>query len=224
MIKNKNEWKIPVFGLTGGIASGKSKAGGFFKRNGAEVIDADIILRKLIQKGKPVYNRIVDSFGEDILDKRGKISRKKLASLVFSNPERKRLLESITHPEIMKAVIRRIETISQKEFKPVILEGALIIESGVADILDGVIVVACPENIQIQRLRLNRRMSEKEIKLRLKSQLSNEEKSKKADYLIWNDSTISKLKREVSRVFRMLKNSPIYREKRKNWLTTEKTS
>jgi dephospho-CoA kinase len=213
----KNDWTIPVFGLTGSIASGKSAAARLFKRLGAQVVDADRLLRTVTARGSPAYRRIVSAFGEGVLDSRGRIDRTVLGEIVFRDREKRALLEAVTHDEIMKAADRRIRRVSKRRFVPVLLEAALLVESGIHRMLDGLVVVTCDETTQAGRLRETRKMSEEQIGLRLRAQMSHGEKAGAAGWIIRNDGTLEDLRAGVEKVFRAIRKSDIYLAKKSKW-------
>jgi len=213
----KNDWAIPVIGLTGSIASGKSVAARFFKRLGAQVVDADRLLRTVTARGRPAYRKIVAAFGEGILDSRGRIDRAVLGEIVFADGEKRALLETITHGEIMLAADRRIRRAAGRRFVPLFLEAALLVESGLDRMLDGLVVVACAPAVQAARLREMRKMSEEQIELRLRAQMPPQEKAGAADWVIRNDGTLEALGARVQKVFREIKKSAAYLAKKKTW-------
>ena len=212
-----NDWRIPVIGLTGSIASGKSLAARMLEDMGARVIDADRLQRVVTARGRVAFRMIVEAFGEGILDGKGRIDRAALGGLVFRDREKKRILESITHAEIMKAADRRIRRVAAREFKPLFLEAALLIEAGLHHFLDGLVVVVADESVQAGRMKKNRKMSDEEIRLRLKAQMSSKRKAGAADWLIDNNGTKSRLRARVGKVLGEIRKSRVYTIKKKNW-------
>jgi len=173
------------FGLTGGIACGKSTVARCFQDLGAYIIDADRVGHELIEPGRPAYQEILERFGKEILDPGGRIDRKKLGPQVFADPQQLRLLDSIVHPRI----IARIQELAaeQQRRNPqivVILDAALIFESGMDGTLRKVIVAWCRPEQQLERLMAKAGVSREEAGRRVQAQMSVDEKRRRADYLI----------------------------------------
>jgi len=214
----KNSWTIPVLGLTGSIGSGKSEAGRILAGLGGVVIDADGLLRQVARKGRPAYLEIVRRFGRRILDGRGAISRRKLGAEVFRDAGKRVLLESITHGEILEEADRRIRRAAGRGFRPVFLEAALLVETGLHALLDGLIVVVCDEDLQVQRLRRDRGMSPDEIKRRMGAQMPAGKKAVAADWVIENNGDLHDLGRRTAEVWELIRKSPAFLEKKKLWV------
>lgn len=177
-----------LVGLTGGIGSGKSLAASFFKELGAHIIDADQICRDLVKPGQDALKEIIECFGESILDSSGKLDREKLGEIIFQDSAKKALLESILHPKVFDAEQKeyfRIRGIDSCAI--VIIDAALLIESGNYKNVDKIIVMQSSEESQISRIVSRNAMSYEDAVSRIKNQMSFEEKSKYADYLIENN-------------------------------------
>ncbi|WP_456400191.1 dephospho-CoA kinase [Persephonella sp.] len=190
-------------GLTGSIGTGKSTVCKLFKELGAYVINADEIVHKLLKR-EDIKNRIKEKFG-DVFDKEGNIDRKKLASIIFKNPEKKKELEKIIHPEVRKEIERELEKIKDTDPEGiVIVEVPLLIETGSYRDYDIVVVVYAPEDLQIKRL-INKGFSEVEARERINSQIPIEKKVQFADIVIKNTGNFDFLKEEVKKAFEKLK-------------------
>ena len=190
-------------GLTGSIGTGKSTVAEIFKQLGAYVIDADKIVHSLLKR-EDVKKKIKDIFG-DVFDENGEVDKKKLASIVFSNPEKKRLLENILHPLVFQEIQNWLKEIEKKDPEGVaVAEVPLMIETGSYKNYDKVIVVYAPENLQLKRL-LKKGMSEEEAIRRIKSQMPIDEKVKYADIVIYNTGSIEELKKSVEDIYIRLK-------------------
>ena len=198
MIDNRKEKKIVY--LTGGIATGKSTVAKFFKELGADVIDADEIAHKVIEKGTQAYSKIVKEFGKDILTPSGAIDRRKLGALVFKDKEKLRKLESIVHPEVLK---KMADEIARSKSDIVIVEIPLIFEKKMD--LHPVVVVYAPREVQKSRLMRRDGLTEEEAEVRLSSQIDIDEKRKLADFVIDNSSDLTKTKEETKRLFHILR-------------------
>ena len=170
-------------GLTGNIAVGKSCAAARFAELGAAVIDADRVSRELMAPGAPVYFRVAEAFGTEILFDDGTIDRRRLGGIVFASEEKRRLLESIAHPAIREAVAVEIAE-KAKISNVVIVEAALMVETGGYKEYDGLIVVACPPAMQIARLAARDGLTESEAKARIAAQMPMDEKIRFADHVI----------------------------------------
>lgn len=187
-----------IVGLTGKIACGKSTAAAMFKELGAEIIDADEIARTVVYRGKPAWKKIVEHFGEYILDNNGLINRKKLGQMVFNDNQKLKDLMDITHPEILKELKGQIESLKEKGAKCVIIEATLIEEEGVINhMIDKLILVKASKENQVSRLLIRNNHSIEECMQRINAQSSEELRVIKADYTIQNDSDFTNLNMQV---------------------------
>jgi len=190
-----------IIGLTGGIASGKSTISKILKDLGAHIIDADIIARKVVGKGQKAYNKIVQSFGEEILQDDGELNRKKLGDIVFSDKTKLDLLNRITHPEIISSIDEEISCVKAKGYKMIVLDAAILLELGLQNMVDSVWLVVVSKETQVKRLMERDKLSLDEAEKRINSQLKNEEKIKYADQIIGNEKTIEEVKEDVVKLF-----------------------
>ena len=187
-----------LVGLTGGMGSGKTLASSFFHELGAYIIDADIICRKLVEPGQPTLKEITDSFGEDIIDKSGNLNRKELGQLVFCDPNQREKLENILHPKVFECEKLEYNAICKINPKAlVIVDAALLIESGNHREMDRVIVINSDEKIRIQRILSRGKWNKNEVVARLKNQMSSTEKIKYADFVLDNNRDKMHLKEQV---------------------------
>lgn len=194
-----------LIGLTGGIASGKNLTAGFFKELGAHIIDADEISREIAKPELPAYNAVVQEFGLEILNPDKTINRKKLGKIVFNDKDKLKKLESITHPKIIAEENRQIKNIQLKNPDAVIIvNAALLIETGRYREMDKVIVVYADENTQRKRLMARDGISEVEARMRISQQMPLKEKVKFADFVIDNSFDVEKTKEEVVKVFKTI--------------------
>jgi dephospho-CoA kinase len=174
-------------GLTGGIASGKSAVAAMLREMGFPVLEADVVAHKLLEPGQAAHDEVLREFGPDLADKNGKIDRTKLGGLVFEDQAKLAKLNKIIHPRVEEIVLQQFEEWKQAGVKDAaFVEAALLVEAGIADKLDGLVVVFCLPEQQLERLRA-RGMSEVEAKRRMATQLPAEEKLKHATVAI--DST-----------------------------------
>jgi len=190
-------------GLTGSIGTGKSTVSKIFKELGAYVIDADQIVHSLL-KEESVKEKIREILG-NVFDDKGEIDKKKVAEIIFNNPEKKKQLEALIHPLVFERIQEKIKNIEKKDPDAVVVvEVPLMIETGSYKNYDVVIVVYAPEEIQLKRL-LNRGMEKEDALKRIKSQMPIDEKVKYADIVIENTGTLEELKKKVENVYRELK-------------------
>jgi len=182
-----------IIGLTGGIATGKSTAAEYLKQKGAKIIDADQISHQISQKGEKGWQLVVDEFGEEILKENGEFDREKLGEIVFSDPVKRKKLESLLHPLIIYEMKERAHQYLESE-EIVVFMAPLLYEAGLARFCDQVWVISSSEAGQIKRLKKRNDLSREEALKRIKSQMSLKDKKAKADIIIENDSTIKNLK------------------------------
>jgi len=194
---------LTVIGLTGGIASGKSTVTALLKEKGAAIIDADKIAREIMSKGEPAWFEVLNYFGDEILnDDRSDIDRKKLAHIVFSDKAKLEVLNNITHPKIIEEIKRQVEEYKKAGKKIIVIDAALLIETGLDKIADEVWVVAANEDIQLQRLMAREKdITKDEALKRIKSQMPLAEKLKFADRVIDNNSSIEETKKQVDKIW-----------------------
>ncbi|MDY6866012.1 MAG: dephospho-CoA kinase [Halobacteriota archaeon] len=193
-------------GLTGGIATGKSLVSKFFKELGAYIIDYDQVSREIVEPDQNVWKRIVEYFGDDILNSDRSIDREKLGKIVFDNPEKRKELEAITHPEIFIEVRRRVSDIKKADSDALIIQDIpLLFEAKLEKTVDKIIVVRTSAAIQKKRLMDRDGFSESDAEKRLKAQMPLDEKVKLADFVISNDGTVSETKKAVKDLFLALK-------------------
>jgi dephospho-CoA kinase len=185
-------------GLTGGIACGKSTVAGMLVRRGALSIDLDQIAREVVLPGSPVLARVVDCFGQGILNEDGSLNRKALGEIVFNDPDARKKLESITHPAIRAIMVERMAALEQAHpDRLVVVEVPLLYESGLQAMFDEVMVVYVPRDMQLARLRDREGLSPEQAEKRLNAQLPIEDKKKWADVVIDNSGTLEQTERQV---------------------------
>ena len=181
--------------ITGNIASGKSQAEKFISSLGYPVYDSDKIAHEVLNDIKEFYD--YDVFTE------GKIDRKKLGSLVFSNPDIKKKLENLTHPQIKSKILCIFDMHKSDDF--VFVSVPLLYEAGFDDIFDKVLLIKSNSNIQLKRLMSRNNLSEEDALKRIYAQLSQEHKEKYADFIIENNSTIEELQTKINEFITELK-------------------
>lgn len=179
-----------VAGLTGSIASGKSLVSAELKRLGARVVDADLIAREVVEPGSPALKEIEEEFGPSVIKADGGLDRAALAAIVFSDPEKLKILNRITHPRIIARQREMVDEIKKSSGDTlVIVDAAVLIESGEHKNMDAVIVVYSDEEKLIERLS-GRGLTRREALARVGAQMGLKEKLEYADYVIDNNGTV----------------------------------
>jgi len=194
-----------TFGLTGGIASGKTTVAAMFAELGAKIIDADRLGHEVIRSPLPAYHEVVHHFGFEILDAEGEIDRKCLGGIVFSDPEKLRLLNSIVHPRAIERIEQLATAYHLADPKAVVLvEAALHYEAGIADRFAKMIVAWCRAEQQVERLMAKTGVSREEAERRIATQMPAEEKRRRADYVIDCSGSREETRARVGAVYREL--------------------
>ena len=193
-------------GLTGGIGTGKTTVAGMLEELGAEVTDADRLAHSLLRKGSKQYREVVKAFGKEILDRGGRISRKRLAERVFGRPRLLARLNRIIHPGVLEKLKARLEGGS----KPVRVAAVpLLYEVGLEDWFDYVVVVAADKKNVRRRLSAERGMKRDEIEKRRRAQWSLSRKRAKADLIIDNNGSLAATRRQVAGLWKNLAGGPV---------------
>ena len=187
-------------GLTGGIGSGKTTVSDLFKQlstsstESVAILDTDVIARQVVEKGEPVYMKIVALFGNKILNEDASINRSQLRNIIFKDPDLKKKLEEITHPAIQAEVETAVSQISSKYCIIVI---PLLFETNSRYPLDRILVVDCDKDTQIKRASERDHVTEAEIEQVIDAQVSREYRLKHADDVIYNNGDPEKLISQV---------------------------
>ena len=190
-----------TIGLTGGIASGKSTVSKEFGRLGAVIIDADDIARELISPHKPLWRKVIDYFGEEIRKGDLTIDRLKLGQKIFAGKAEREALDRMMHPEIKREIDRRRREIRRGNPDAVVLvDAALLIETGTFREMDKVIVVSARKRNQMRRLVDRDGFSKEEAMCRIRAQMPLKEKLKYADYVINTDGSREEIREQVRKI------------------------
>jgi dephospho-CoA kinase len=196
-------------GLTGSIAVGKSFVLSVLAELGCHVIDADEIAREVVEPGTHGLKSICEAFGETVLNDDGSLNRAKLGAIVFADEAKRTKLNSLLHPLIIAAQDERIREFEQRDSGGiVIIDAALMIESGGYRRLDKLIVVHCRPEIQLQRLMSRDGLSHEAAEQRIKAQMPQEEKKKYADFLIDTSGDFESTRAQVETVYRQVQQLP----------------
>ena len=200
-----------IVGITGGIACGKSTVSKMLEEFGAISIDVDAIGHELLKKGNPEYDKIIELFGEGILDKSGEVSRTKLGKLVFSCEQKRKQLDAIMHPPMIERTLKTVRNIVKSDSQSIVLlDSPLLVEADLHQAVDIVVVVICAESIQIRRIidrsiERGRKLSVDGALARIRSQMPVEEKVKYADFVVENNGSLDELRKKVEKLWNQLK-------------------
>src|SRR5919106_1423108 len=173
-------------GLTGGLGAGKSTVARMLQDGGAVLVDADELARRALEPGTSGYKQVCDLFGDEVLTPSGELDREAIAVAVFGEPERRRALESIVHPEVFRLL-------------------AEIVETGFHDAVDLVVVITAPEEERLARAIRDRGMSADGARARIRAQLGDAEREAVADVVIRNDGTLADLQGRVDELWEQLR-------------------
>ncbi len=195
---------MSVYGLTGGIGAGKSTVANMFQESGIPVVLADDVGREVASKGSDGLAEIVGSFGPDVLDSNGELDRRKLGTLIFNDPDRRRELEGILHPRVRDQSRELFSQLEQAGNQIVVYESALLYETQRHTEMRGVILVTASEEQRIARVRSRDGSEEEAVRQRIKAQMDEEEKRGLADYIIENNGDLQALRREVDSLIEQL--------------------
>ena len=194
-----------LVGVTGGIGSGKSEVCRHFAKLGRVVISADEIARELTEENPEIRRAVKEKFGIDIYDGDGRLKRKVLAAIVFAHPSQRRVLNAIVHPMVFGAINAALEQLPLPSRVPyVIVEAALVFESGMDKQLAATVLVRTSPETCIQRVMERDGTTRQEALGRMKAQMSLKEKLARADFIIENDGSKDGLPAKVAFVDRML--------------------
>lgn len=194
-----------VAGLTGGIASGKTMVAGLFRELGAEVIDADVIARSVVEPGGDGLERVKACFGPGVLTADGHLDRERMASLVFSNRDQLEKLNSLLHPLIAAQIRSRLESLRRAGFDGVVIvDVPLLFECGWQEMFDCTIVVYCEPDVQRNRLMERSALDAAQADARIASQMPLCEKKDRADFIVDNQGAEQGLRPAVADLYARL--------------------
>lgn len=194
-----------VIGLTGGIGSGKSTVARILEEQGAHILSADLIGHEVYLPGRPAYREIIEAFGEEIVAEDGTIDRKKLGAIVFSDPRRLRKLNAITHPRLKGMMREKLAELKRSGVRVAVLEAALLLDAGWDDLADEVWVTVVEPEIAAKRTAARSGLSEQEVMKRIKTQMSNEERIRRADVVISTEGDLEDTRRRTLKEWEALR-------------------
>ena len=190
---------MEVYGLTGGIGSGKSTVAEMLEEYGIPVVSADELSRMVVSPGSHGLADVVEAFGAEVLDDKGELDRKRMGQIVFTTPERRRQLEAILHPRIRERYEQVLDALEKAGHKVMVYEVPLLFEKNLdqQDEFKGVILVTATTDTRIARVKARDVLTTDDVLARMRAQMPEQEKRARADYVIHNDGDLDDLRREV---------------------------
>ena len=185
-------------GITGGSGSGKTTVSDIFRKEGIDVIDTDIVARIIVEPGKPALDEIKEYFGQEYITPAGTLDRKKMAALVFSNPDKRLRLNEITHKYISQYVDEYIHNYTGDIIG---IDGAVLIESGIGEGCDYILSVIADKEERIKRIIMRDSISEETAKKRIEAQKNDDFYIENSDYIVYNNSK-DELINQVSKIIK----------------------
>ena len=189
---------MKVIGITGGIGAGKSTVSGYLASLGYPVFDADEVSRGLTAAGSPVVDELAETFGEEILVRKGVLSREKLAEIVFSDPDNNRKLMQIVTMKVREAGQKWISDYRKKEkYDIIILDIPLLFETGSEDLCDAVWFITADDEVRRRRVMERDGVTAEQVERRMRSQMPEKEKAERSDEIVDNSRGVEELHRTV---------------------------
>ncbi len=192
-----------LYGLTGGIASGKSTVSRMLRELGAQVLDADAIAREVVEPGTPGLAEVAARF-PGVLGPDGRLDRAKLGARVFADPAERAALNALLHPRIGQAFLEKTQALATQGTQRVIYDAPLLIENGLHAGMDGVVLVWVPRELQKARLRARDGLDEQAAEARLAAQLPLDEKRAHATWIVDNSGELAATRAQVEEVWRAM--------------------
>jgi dephospho-CoA kinase len=196
-----------VVGLLGGIGSGKSQVAALLQEAGAVVVSGDQAGHEALLQ-PAIRERVIQTFGEGIVDENGQVQRRKLGALVFASPDRRRELEAIVHPWIKGRLAQQVEVARRGGTPLIVLDAAIMLEAGWADLCDELVFVEVPREVRLARIRRQRNWDEEEVEARERAQLALTAKAARAQHILDNSGTLDDLRRRLGPLLRRWGLSP----------------
>ncbi|MCM1507638.1 MAG: dephospho-CoA kinase [Ruminococcus flavefaciens] len=192
---------VTVVGLTGQTGAGKSTISKVFHANGFEVINADIVARQVVEKGKPCLAEIEEIFGSEVIDSSGNLDRRKLGGIVFTDRTKLETLNTITYPYITQEILRQINAFSDSGKNFILLDAPTLFESRADDFCEIIISVLADSEIRKQRIIRRDGLTPEQAQNRINSQFNDEFFETRSDYIIHNNGsleTVSEMAQEIA--------------------------
>ncbi len=195
---------MKVIGLTGGIGSGKSTVSKLVEEMGAVILDADKVGHEAYTPDSQTWREVVAAFGDEIVAEDRSIDRRKLGAIVFADPAALERLNGIMHPRMFDMMKLKLDALREQGTKIVVLEAAILIEANWTPLADEVWVTVASEPVVVARVKERTGLPEEQIRSRIRSQLSNEERIRHADAVISNDGSLDELRAAVAGLWQKL--------------------
>ena len=198
-----------IVAITGGIGSGKSAVARFFEEFGASVVDADLLAREVVQPGTGGLQAVTELFPKQVVTlEDGSLDRKKIGSIIFSDPDKKRALEAILHPRIRTRWLEKLEEFRRSGKRIVVYVVPLLFESSTPmPELDTVVLVTAPEELRVARVVSRDHLPPEAARQRIHAQLPDSQKIPRSDFIISNESTLEELRQRSQQVFNQIASS-----------------
>lgn len=193
-----------VVGLTGGIAAGKSTVSEALRALGAAVIDADRVGHEAYAPGTATHEAVVEAFGERVLAPDGTIDRRALGAIVFADPAQRERLQGIVWPRLRAILQERLAALAAQGTAVAVIEAAVLLEAGWEDLVDEVWTVQAPEETVMRRLMERNGLTADEARARIRAQLSNEERARRARVVIDNGGSVAEAQARVREAYSAL--------------------
>ena len=201
-MSNRSTSSASVFGVTGGIGSGKTVFARALGRLGARVIDADETAKRLVDSDPDIRNALKKTFGGGIFDGNGRVDRRKLAEQAFSDSAKLNALNGIVWPALISEIQKTIKDHQSMESSvPIVVDMAVLYEAGCESMFDSVVAVEAPLEERVRRISRSRAWSAEEIRRRMAAQMDVEEKSGRADWIVKNNGDLESLDLRAREVF-----------------------
>ena len=194
---------MKLYGLTGGIASGKSTVSRMLRELGAHVLDADVIAREVVEPGTPGLAEVATRF-PGVLGPDGRLDRARLGARVFADPAERAALNALLHPRIGAAFLEKTQALAAQGVERLIYDAPLLIENGLHAGMDGVVLVWAPRELQKQRLMARDGLESQAAEARLAAQLPLEEKRQHATWIVDNTGELISTRAQVEEVWRAM--------------------
>ena len=196
-----------IIRLTGGIASGKSTASAMLAQMGATVIDADALAREVVEPGSPALAEISRRFPGTV-DADGRLDRAKLADRIFGQERERTALNAIVHPRVHEAFLKRAGELAKQGLEVILYDAALLFENDLDQIMDGVILIAVPPEVQISRLMERNGLTQREAEDRIAAQMPLEEKARRARWVVNNSGDLSATRARLTKIWDEIRRAP----------------
>ena len=194
-----------VIGVTGGVGTGKSTVAAMFKRLGAVVLDADAIAHHVIEPKKLAWRNVVKVFGSGILQDDQSINRQALAAIVFCDPQRRAQLEAIIHPHVLRRIREELRRLTRSHrVRAVVLDVPLLLEVGAHEMVDALVVVTAPPDVQRERLTRTHGWTDEAVRARMAAQWDLSAKVAMADHVVDNANGVDATREQVKRIWNQL--------------------